>query len=501
MEILVHISGPSCGRDDERYRTQARGLLDFRPAERYTLYEHGPRDKDGPQETLADRKERVNLRINRQAHKRATQSGQNVETLLFTNERRSRPGCSQRQEKQGKNIQQEEQKLDGYLPSQHILGIERQWGDTTRIDSVAHSDCSPSSSIEEQLLLNVQEDSRRKSINTPFRRQSVVSEGVHHISHNRGVPLKTPPISNSTTFPTVPWTCVKETPRLLIARTPALPRPRTAPEQPKTQEVPKLRRTQSDSWQTPPSTIPDSQPNVQSSSPLEFITLPNLKRPFSSSSPSPTRNSPADAKRPRIEVPSSPPVEEPAANDSPEFPPPIFFSSPLAPPQSSPPTEYCPRPGHQQRYPNQIWPPFPEIGHNKFKTHITSAMIRIETRLPLDEGFKRYVATQTRPLEILERGHWHIPVKNWSDELKTSFWEFLTIYVGEGHAGFGVNAFREMLDSGDGKEEAVTVYCWGEVVGHVWLLLLIGGGSKGLIRSRAGAKWIDALGENVIVMK
>ena len=42
------------------------------------------------------------------------------------------------------------------------------------------------------------------------------------------------------------------------------------------------------------------------------------------------------------------------------------------------------------------------------------------------------------------------------------------------------------------------IYCWGEIVREVWLLLFIASHRKVI---GAGAKWIDAAGEVVVVMQ
>ncbi|KAL8948078.1 MAG: hypothetical protein Q9222_005708, partial [Ikaeria aurantiellina] len=80
--------------------------------------------------------------------------------------------------------------------------------------------------------------------------------------------------------------------RLLVERTPAdQQRPGTAPTGPSVvQETPRLRRSHSDSFETPPSVIPDSQP-MPASQQHEKHALEQ------SSSPSPTRQDPPDAKR------------------------------------------------------------------------------------------------------------------------------------------------------------------------------------------------------------
>ena len=53
-------------------------------------------------------------------------------------------------------------------------------------------------------------------------------------------------------------------------------------------------------------------------------------------------------------------------------------------------------------------------------------------------------------------------------------------------------------DGEEGEEEVAKIYCWGEVVGEVWLLLFIASDRKVI---GAGAKWVDAGGETVVVMQ
>lgn len=48
------------------------------------------------------------------------------------------------------------------------------------------------------------------------------------------------------------------------------------------------------------------------------------------------------------------------------------------------------------------------------------------------------------------------------------------------------------------EREVVKVYCWGEVVGEVWLALFIG--SKRKIKG-SGARWVDAGGVAVVCMR
>lgn len=95
-------------------------------------------------------------------------------------------------------------------------------------------------------------------------------------------------------------------------------------------------------------------------------------------------------------------------------------------------------------------------------------------------------------------------------------------FVGEnGQAGWGTWCVREVVqggvvgdgdgdggDDGEGshvmasrqhvEEEVVKVYCWGEVVGEIWLLLWMASkrGVKGI-----GVRWVDAGGVVVVRME
>lgn len=57
---------------------------------------------------------------------------------------------------------------------------------------------------------------------------------------------------------------------------------------------------------------------------------------------------------------------------------------------------------------------------------------------------------------------------------------------------------------GDGENQAprpgevVKVYCWGEVVGEVWIMLFIASGRK---IKEVDARWVDAGGAAVVVMR
>lgn len=91
--------------------------------------------------------------------------------------------------------------------------------------------------------------------------------------------------------------------------------------------------------------------------------------------------------------------------------------------------------------------------------------------------------------------HHHAVAKVIETPLTDKFWKYLTDFVGGGRAGFGVRCFREVEEGG---EEVAKIYCWGEVVREVWLVLFIASHRKVL---GVGARWVDAGGEAVVVMQ
>ena len=455
VEILVHISGQSRVADDARYRKEVSRFLNFQSAERYTLL--------------------------------------GIEDVLEDGEAKRRGSVA---------VQTEEQ--------------ER-----------THSSIPGSTAETEHTLFTRHTRDTNESQNTESALCKLALP-----------PMTTPSTSKPAGLSILERTSVKETPHLLIARTPATvgPRPRTAfTEQPTIHQSTLLRRTKSDSWQTPPSVIPNSQPTPLSSnlSVSETSSSPSFKRPFElSNSPSPTRllASPP-TKRPRLEVPSSPVQQEiliniPLASSFASH----VSSSPPPQPQEHTATIKSPKRSsvsvsstrNPLQYPLEIHPPLPKASTTHFKTHLTHSLRLLTTRLPLSKYFHSYTATLTRSLQILERGHWLIVISKFPPPLLNKFWEFLSEYVGEGRAGWGTWCYREKTkieglqiqnsptqdhenpDDGmnarkrDGEQEVAKIYCWGEVVREVWLVLFIASERKVL---GSGARWIDAGGKEVVVMK
>lgn len=74
-----------------------------------------------------------------------------------------------------------------------------------------------------------------------------------------------------------------------------------------------------------------------------------------------------------------------------------------------------------------------------------------------------------RTLEHDERGFWHMGCKRWSSTAQRDFWLSLCEHVSSGRVGWATTLHREAGSHGD--LGLVRLYCWGEVIEHMWLLL------------------------------
>lgn len=98
---------------------------------------------------------------------------------------------------------------------------------------------------------------------------------------------------------------------------------------------------------------------------------------------------------------------------------------------------------------------------------------------------------QQRDLRPFERGYWLLDCSGWDENLKEEAWTFLTNYVGNGRAGWGIWCRR------DEGQTYIRLYCWGQVVGHMFLLLYLASRRRVLY---TGCSWIGADGRALVVM-
>ncbi|KAI9722696.1 MAG: hypothetical protein M1812_001627 [Candelaria pacifica] len=274
--------------------------------------------------------------------------------------------------------------------------------------------------------------------------------------------------------------------------------------------------TQYGSWRTPSSVISNSQPSSrlllhhgqsspqQSPSNLRPSKRCRLQREVSKEPATVSK----DSSNKRIDsgrkTPSSPLVLPSAVTDSSKTPPPhdqdpSVLSSPSL---------------HTQK-PSEIHPPPPPTSTlspvKSEPSHITPTLSMLASRIDIS---KRYQPLhKTRALRPLERGYWCIDTSSWSPQLQDEFWAFLQDLIGDGRAGWGVwchksaNVGEDKLSGvsdnrcSDGYaidgDDVVRVYCWGEVVGHIYLVIFLASTRK--IKG-TGARWIDSGGEVVVQM-
>lgn len=196
--------------------------------------------------------------------------------------------------------------------------------------------------------------------------------------------------------------------------------------------------------------------------------------------------------KPALAPPKSP--RHSTASPTPQHPKPV--------PKTAPP----PQPPRPTLPTNQIHPLPPTPQTTPFTTHLTPALSFLKT--PASQISTKYAPlTQTRPLEPLERGHWLLSTGSWGGEVQHKCWKFLQAFIGDGRAGWGVWCEREAggytgEEGGEGEirggeGEVLRVWCWGEVIEEVWLVLYVASMSK--VR-RAGARWVDSDGVGVVVM-
>ncbi|KAG9678715.1 hypothetical protein KCU99_g1070, partial [Aureobasidium melanogenum] len=147
----------------------------------------------------------------------------------------------------------------------------------------------------------------------------------------------------------------------------------------------------------------------------------------------------------------------------------------------------------------QIHPPTPLTGSENFISHVTP---QLKSQFWDSAELKgKYRPLPHRDLRQSERGYWQIDTRSWSPKIQIKFWVFLQSNIGSGVGGWGVWCLRENETKADGGDDAdaelgtVKVFCWGEIVGHVWLLCYVASQAR---LKRVESQWIDADGEVVI---
>jgi hypothetical protein len=140
------------------------------------------------------------------------------------------------------------------------------------------------------------------------------------------------------------------------------------------------------------------------------------------------------------------------------------------------------------KLPIDAFPPAPKISierPSQLPSQITKHLAAIRARNP-----KRFQPTRKSDAPKSDnRGYWAVDCSQWSVELQHQFWTAACEHVHSGRLGWGTTLHRQALSPQ--TLGLVRVYCWAEVVEHIWLLLWLC--SKGEI-ANSGSKWMDAGG-------
>ena len=156
--------------------------------------------------------------------------------------------------------------------------------------------------------------------------------------------------------------------------------------------------------------------------------------------------------------------------------------------------------GTLQTLASTIRPKEPDIGIDDFETHVTHSLASLASNSDLKDCYKP--SNISREVRALERGYWLVECAAWSLQAQIDFWLYLAKTIEPGIVGWGVWCSRERTCA-DGPGQSATigtvkVFCWGEVVKHIYLVLYVA--SKSQVR-RLGVQWIDAKGEVVVQMR
>jgi hypothetical protein len=134
-------------------------------------------------------------------------------------------------------------------------------------------------------------------------------------------------------------------------------------------------------------------------------------------------------------------------------------------------------------------PPTTSMGDLTPKMLITPSLEQIAQKMPLAALFRP--KEQLRDLRPMERGHWMVRSEKWDLSVRRRCCEFLGNFIERGMGGWGVWCIWEE------EWDNIKVYCWGTIVGHIYLLLYMASESK---IKETGACWIGGDGQVIIRM-
>ncbi|KFZ20601.1 hypothetical protein V501_00029 [Pseudogymnoascus sp. VKM F-4519 (FW-2642)] len=550
LEILVHTTAPSLGHEDALYRSLAAAYLDFEPQGRIDLHEEDDissgNDELGGDES-PERQLRADIRNSQSNEDQRDMFSNGLDSCLpasqlssaprreyltrskittapssaiqfldisFTSVdgmnsprfrardlNRSRDAGQKGVEKGMQREQQTSRSIIGLLAEQ--VGPRRETGGTSTSQlesSPSIPTCSTPSVIRDTFLS--QFESPRYSSPSPVRVPlspppvealgSEIGKGGRqsgrtlrsraHISDEHPKETTSPLSPAPTRSEEAPSTTLTSALRPEEYSSPSLPRPLSLG-----QYNLQVRRT-------PPPDSPHRSPKKRS---LASLPLPTTARK-STRLPSDLTH---DSDTPPV------PFDQGSRQANPAFP---ASEKPVCALSSSIPSQRPSRKRHASRIPDSsaIYP-LPATSSEEVSTTFLTVPL---ANLAAEIGYARFrPVSQSREIRKHERGYWGIDVHDgevgWDDRAREKTWEFLREYIGRGKAGWGVWCVRDREHVGGGGEdgghktgldgEQWRIYCWGEIVSEVYLLLYLASSRR--IRS-AGACWFDGGGECVVTM-
>jgi hypothetical protein len=134
-------------------------------------------------------------------------------------------------------------------------------------------------------------------------------------------------------------------------------------------------------------------------------------------------------------------------------------------------------------------PPITSSSDLTAEMFITDTLHQLASKMPAARLFRP--VEENRDLRPMERGYWLVNCRSWNEELRSRCWNCLGNYIGKDLVGWGVWCIRDV------ENLTIRVYCWGIIVGHIYLLLYMA--SEGKIKGTS-ACWIGGDGEAIIKM-
>lgn len=144
--------------------------------------------------------------------------------------------------------------------------------------------------------------------------------------------------------------------------------------------------------------------------------------------------------------------------------------------------------------PIDAYPPAPTISIVRpgiLPSQVTKHLAALKIQNP--KRFKP--ATKVRTPKADDRGYWSVECSKWPRKSQHEFWLSMLEHIQSGRLGWGTTLHRE--SKSPQALGHVRLYCWGELVEHMWLLLWLC--SDGKIVG-CGSRWNDADGNVVYVV-